>query len=90
MSEDNEKHNMDTQALRSDILAINVKLDSNSDKYMTNFEALSGYATRIEEQVKKTNGRVTLLEKWMWGVVGGGSVLLLLPALQEVLTNIGK
>lgn len=30
---------------------------------------------RIEEQVTKTNGRVSSLEKWRWMVVGGLMVL---------------
>lgn len=33
---------------------------------------------RIEEQTKKTNGRVTLLEKFMWTTLGGIAILAML------------
>ena len=37
---------------------------------------------RIEEQTTRTNGRVTSLEKWMWTVIGGLSILAFLVGNQ--------
>ena len=39
---------------------------------------------RIETQTTKTNGRVTSLEKWMWMVVGGLSLLSFLVGSKMV------
>lgn len=43
----------------------------------------------IKEQVKRTNGRVTLLEKFMWTILGGSFLfgLLELPKLIQALNQ---
>lgn len=42
---------------------------------------------RIEKQTTKTNGRVTALEKWMWMVVGGLTLLSFLMGSQLININ---
>lgn len=43
----------------------------------------------IKEQVKKTNGRVTELEKFMWSVVGGAAIfgVFNLPSLVRLIVR---
>jgi len=83
MSKNQQDINIDMANLHSQLQAIDVKIDSF---HRTTSESIN----RIEQQTKKTNGRVGTLEKWMWGVVGGGSVFVLLPALQEILKSLTK
>ena len=42
---------------------------------------------RIEEQTTKTNGRVTTLERWMWTVVGGLTLLSFLVGSKILALN---
>lgn len=88
--DDINQHNMDIQALKSDILSLHTKLDYNSERYM---EKLSS----IEVQTIKTNGRINAHDdkldqhsKIIWTALGGGSMLLLLPTLQAIISKLSQ
>lgn len=101
MQEGKEQHILDIQALRADLLAINVKLDVNSDRYMEKLIS-------IEAQTIKTNGRVNghddefkkidkeyqkkfgNINKIIWMATGVGAALFLLPALEGILNKIAN
>lgn len=44
------------------------------------FREIKDTLKRIEDQVTKTNGRVTFLEKFMWTTLGMASIFALLNA----------
>lgn len=48
--------------------------------------------TRIEQQVIKTNGRVSSLENWRWFVTGGLAVIsiLVIPMVIYIFTSANK
>lgn len=57
---------------------------------MKDIKTLLTNQSEIKEQVKKTNGRVTFLEKMIWMFAGGGALFLIIfqDRVVEVLIGI--
>lgn len=79
----NDKHDMAIQELRAELLATNVKLDTHYVEYMNKL-------TTIEAQTIKTNGRVNLHDRLINVAIGGGSMLLLVPTLNAIVTKLSQ
>lgn len=81
--ENNQQYMLDIQALRADILATNVKLDTHYIEYMNKFD-------NIEKQTTKTNGRVNWHDKMIYMAVGGGGLFVLIPTLNAIVSKLSN
>jgi hypothetical protein len=54
------------------------------------FKEVKETLKEIKDQTTRTNGRVTALEKWMWMVIGGVSLLTVLQVASSVIGKLIK
>ena len=73
----------DIDDLRSDIKQVHTKIDSGNEKIMDKLASMSkdaddqhnGIVERMNDMDKRINGRIGVLEKWKWMVLGGAVIV---------------
>ena len=66
------------------------KIQNLSDKVVDGFKGVHDRQDKTNGRIDKSEKRINVIEKWMYGLVGGGVALGLIPAAQEFLSKLVK